>query len=91
MGDSAKRDANFVPVLIGVSSADGVTPLPLKVDAVTGRLLAYAQQISATPLHAVQPGKRDPNKRPVLMGQSSSDNTPIPLSLDGGYLRIKGA
>lgn len=35
----APRDENFVTVLLGVSSVDGVTPVPLQVDPVTGRLL----------------------------------------------------
>lgn len=35
----AKRDGNFVPSALGVSSVDGVTTLPFKVDPVTGRLL----------------------------------------------------
>ena len=35
----AVRDENHVPVLLGVSSVDGVTPVPIQVDPVTGRLL----------------------------------------------------
>lgn len=35
----AIRDANFVPVALGVSSASATTPLPFKIDSVTGRLL----------------------------------------------------
>lgn len=34
----AKRDENFVPTLIGVSSADGSTPVTVYVDPVTHRL-----------------------------------------------------
>jgi hypothetical protein len=36
---NAKRDGNFVPTLIGVSSVDGVTPVLVAVDPVTGRIL----------------------------------------------------
>lgn len=36
--DIAARDANSVPVLMAVSSADGVTPVPLYVDS-SGQLL----------------------------------------------------
>lgn len=36
----ALRDQNRVTVLLGVSSADGVTPIPLKINPVTGRILA---------------------------------------------------
>lgn len=35
----APRDQNYVPVLMGVSSADGVTPLPVKINPVTGRVV----------------------------------------------------
>jgi len=34
----AKRDQNFVPSALGVSSADSTTTLPFKIDNVTGRL-----------------------------------------------------
>jgi hypothetical protein len=35
----AKRDRNFIPVALGVSSTDSTTPLQFRVDAVTGRLI----------------------------------------------------
>lgn len=35
----AKRDDNRVPSLLGVSNADGLTPLPVYVDSATNRLL----------------------------------------------------
>ena len=38
MPDNASRDENFVPTLIGVSSADGRTPITVYVDPVTHRL-----------------------------------------------------
>ena len=37
--NDAPRDQNFVPVLLGVSSVDGVTPVPIRVDPATGRVL----------------------------------------------------
>lgn len=39
---NAVRDQNHVPVALGVSSVDGVTTLPFKIDPVTGRLLVDA-------------------------------------------------
>lgn len=39
----ASRDGNFVPTLLGVSSIDGVTPVPVYVDPVTHRLLVLTQ------------------------------------------------
>lgn len=38
----APRDQNFVPALLGVSSADGKTPIPIWVDPVTHRVLVDA-------------------------------------------------
>lgn len=35
----AKRDANMVPTLLGVSSSDGITPVPVYVDPITHRVL----------------------------------------------------
>ncbi len=35
----AKRDANMITVMLGVSSADSTVTLPFKIDSVTGRLL----------------------------------------------------
>lgn len=35
----AKRDQNYVPSALGVSSVDGVTTLPFQIDPITGRLL----------------------------------------------------
>ena len=35
----ASRDQNHVPTMLGVSSTDGVTPIPVEIDPVTGRLL----------------------------------------------------
>jgi hypothetical protein len=36
---NAKHDANRVPSLIGVSSTDGETPVPIEADPITRRLL----------------------------------------------------
>jgi hypothetical protein len=38
----ARRDENRVPVLLGVSNADGTTTLPIRIDPTTGRVLASA-------------------------------------------------
>ena len=39
---NAKRDNNYIPTLIGVSNADGTTPVTLYVDPTTHRLLVSA-------------------------------------------------
>ena len=43
----ASRDENFVTTLLGVSSVDGKTPVRLKADPTTGRLLVDMGDISA--------------------------------------------
>lgn len=35
----AVRDSNYQPVLLGVSSVDGITPVPIKIDPVSGGVL----------------------------------------------------
>lgn len=44
---NAKRDSNFVSTIIGVSSVDGVTPTPVKVNPSTGALLSEINEIRA--------------------------------------------
>lgn len=39
MPDDAPRDENFVPVLIGVSSVDGTTPVPIAVNPVSNAII----------------------------------------------------
>lgn len=41
----AKRDANRVPTLIGVSSSDGTTPTLAEIDPTTGELLVKSSFI----------------------------------------------
>ena len=43
----AKRDENRVPTLIGVSSADGITPTLIEVNPTTNSMLVDVQSISA--------------------------------------------
>jgi len=42
----AARDQNYVPVSLGVSNADGVTPLPFKIDSATGALIVTGLAVS---------------------------------------------
>ena len=50
----AKRDNNYVPTLIGVSSADGVTPVTIYVDPTTHRMLTQATNGTLASLTDVQ-------------------------------------
>jgi hypothetical protein len=45
---NAKRDQNYVPTLIAVSNADGVTPVTLYADPTTHRLLVSTAVLSFT-------------------------------------------
>lgn len=78
----AQRDANFVTVGMGVSSVDGVTPLPILVDVVTGRLLveiAIVTDVVGTLPSA--PAARDANHVTVGLASDGSGN-PLPLMID---------
>lgn len=88
---NAKRDGNRITTLMGVSSVDGVTPLPIQVDEITGKLRAIAVGISST-LATDQPAKRDGNSVIGMLGVSTDGITPIPFSVDesNNGLRIQG-
>lgn len=66
----AQRDDNRVPTLMGISSVDGETLLPVKIDPVTGRVLCEAT------------GLADGSGN-VDGGHSDSVYTSIPV-IDGG-------
>lgn len=86
----AKRDQNDVPVGLGVSSSDGVTPVMIRVDPVTSYLLVDMSSDSLTPTSATK-DKRDQNDVPTKYGVSNSDNkTIIPIRTDSsGKLLIQ--
>ena len=68
---------------MGVSSVDGVTPIPLTVDSTTGRLrvkVAGNTGNNASPDR--NKARRDENRVPVLVGENNSNQNLEPLSLD---------
>lgn len=71
----AKRDENKVPTLLAVSSVDGVTPVPVKADPTTGRLLVDTGSGLVSPLTT----KGD------IWGYDTSDAR-IPVGTDGQVL-----
>ena len=78
-----KRDENRVVVLMGVSSVDGTTPIPLTVDPDTGRLRVYVAGNSgnaATPDRNV--ARRDENRVDVAAGENNSDQNVEPFSIE---------
>lgn len=88
----AKRDGNFVPVLVGVSSDDGITILPFKVDSITGRLLCKRNAVS--PAHNKVPDplrgvKKDSNNVSVLAGELSDNSGVGPFLIGGNNLMMQ--
>jgi hypothetical protein len=83
---TGKRDKNYVPVWMGVSVVDFVTPLPVKVDSVTGRMLVIAvANLNETGAAPPTIGKRDPNRIVVRMGEVSGTNVPAPIKISSEY------
>lgn len=84
----AKRDQNHVPVAMGVSSTDSITPVMFEVDETTNYLLATITQSSATAT-VMSANKRDENHVPTVYGVSSVDGVtlvPIRTLTDGSLL-----
>lgn len=82
----APRDQNFVPVKMGILCTDGVTPVPIAIDAGGNMKMDMVSTISFDPT-TVAP--RDENHVPVWMGVSSVDLvTPVPIyvNADGAVL-----
>ena len=91
---STKRDDNAIVVGMGVSSVDGVTPVPITVDELTGRL--RCQQ--ATPADgssasgASTRAQYDENGVTTIMGETdNAARTPTALSVSdtNGGLMVK--
>lgn len=80
------RDANRVPAKMGVLCTDGVTLVPIKIDAASGGF-----SIDSVSTIGFTPGTidfRNEQYRPCWMGVNSVDGTPIPLfvNADGAVL-----
>lgn len=76
------RDQNYVPVLMGVSSSDGITPVPIQIDPVSGRVLVNITIIASETPTVVTRIPRDNNFVPVLAGASTSDGiTVLPIHI----------
>lgn len=86
----AVRDNNRVTAMLGVSSVDGITPVPMTVDPSTGRLRVHATGKTSDPLNpaVLEPVKRDQNRVTDTLAQTST-GTAVPLTVgDAGSLRI---
>lgn len=77
----APRDNNRIPVKMGTSNADGITPIAIQVNPTTHEIMV-ANGSTGSDL-SDQPAVRDENHVPVWMGVSSDDGvTPVPVYVD---------
>lgn len=73
---NASRDENFVPTLLGTLSTDGLTPIPIKANPTSHRLLINDGTTGID--HGRTVARRDENNIPVLLAVSSADyKTPV--------------
>ena len=86
---NAKRDDNREIVGLGWDSTNS-TPLQLKVDPVTGRLLITISSSNSSPTKHSQPAKRDDNRIPVGLGTDDDGTAAVaPLHTKStGFLSI---
>lgn len=86
----AKRDNNQIPTLLGSSSTDGSTPVPVKANSTTHGIIVDDAGTGSD--LSGDNASRDDNGVPVAMGVSSDDGeTPVPIYADpsNGKLFIK--
>lgn len=89
----AKLDQNYVTTWMGVSSADGVTPLNITIDSVTGNVLLLADSMGThSAVTNRQIAYRDENYVPVGLGESENDDGVLVnvIADSPGILRVKG-
>jgi hypothetical protein len=77
----ARKDNNAIPVILGTSNSDGITPVQIKVSTTTHGLMTD-DNTTGTDLSG-DIASRDDNGFPVLMGVSSTDGiTPTAVYAD---------
>lgn len=77
-----KRDQNRIVVGWGVSSVDGVTPVPITIDPVSKRLRCIS--VGSTTVATGDPVRvapRDGNGVPAKMGVDSSTGQPLAIRI----------
>ena len=83
----APRDDNGVPAWLGLSSVDGVTPVPIQIDSVTGGMkIDTMSTISFSPIDVAG---RDQNNVETVLAQTEGDTTVLPIYVNpatGGVL-----
>lgn len=77
----APRDNNHIPVKMGTSNADGVTPIAIRVNPTTHEIMVENGSTGSD--LSDEPAVRDENHVPAWMGVSSDDGvTPVPVYVD---------
>lgn len=87
---NAKKDNNNIPVILAASSADGSTPVPIKINPTTHGI-SVDDAGTGSDLSGDN-ASRDDNGVTIMMGVSSADGvTPCPIyaDLSNGKLFIK--
>lgn len=78
---NAKIDGNSVPTILGVSMADGTTPLPVYANPSNHALKANLGGVGT--VYATVNGPRDENSKVAFMAVSSVDGvTPVAVYID---------
>ena len=78
------REQNRIPIWWGISSEDGVTPVPIRINSITNRVKMDIGT-STMPVMSRLTGSlpRDGNRIPCVGGQSNTDATVvIPISVN---------
>jgi hypothetical protein len=87
---SGKLDDNGIVVGMGVSSVDGVTPVPITIDPVTGFLRCIYNSSDGGNASGQQKAKMDNNGNPTIMAETNDVNsTPTTLSVYDSGLMIQ--
>ena len=88
---NGKLDKNFIVVGMGVSSVDGVTPVPITIDPVNGRLRAQVNSLTnsnATPTRNI--ASMDKNGTPTILAETNdTSKTPTPVSVIAGAMMVQ--
>jgi hypothetical protein len=86
---NAKRDENYVPVVMAVTDDSNLTPTMLVVDSVTDRLLIEIVDLSSGSPSASTTAKRDGNYKTTAMGTTDDANlTSENFITHSGYLGV---
>lgn len=84
MAVSVIRDQNTIPVWWGLSSVDGVTPIPIAISPITGGVqLDIGTSVSAVVAKHYLTLPRDDNRIPCIGGVTNDVNkTIVPVSVN---------